>query len=287
MSQGLVFGQQHADGSFLSEARSGAALIPYSNGAATALCLEALWPHREELRLAPGLGAALDFLERCERSDRPGHFGRHPETAAPAWMRDRPSPDLDATALIAVTLYRYGRRSLKDLQAVYCKAMLPVRLDQIPADAEPWHDYDIFGSWLEPDLLDNPVDLIANINALVLLELLGQPMPEIPAIRLMLWRALDWAGEDKERMQRLSPWHPEPVELLCALERAERLGVGGLERAIRQLRQLDWVRRDLDSETPLALHKSPDGITSWSCPLLHELRRADPTGSGRILRRVQ
>ncbi|WP_172328294.1 hypothetical protein [Mangrovicoccus sp. HB161399] len=288
MTPGFIRAHQRADGAFLSELLPDSGRSAESNGAVTALCLDAIWPQREDVQLDAGIAAALDYLESCETPDRPGHFCLYPGAARPTWMAEALPPELDATALIAVTLHRYGRRSLGDLQAIYREALVPVRLEQLTAASEPWHDYDVFGTWLVPDMLDNPVDVAANVNALVLLELLGQPMPEIPAIRLMLARALDWAGSSKERMQRLSPWHPEPVELLRALERAERLGVGGLGHMAAGLRQLDWVQADLAAEEPLALRGAGDGRHSWSCELLHELRRSEPgSGTVRRLRRVQ
>ncbi|WP_201742235.1 hypothetical protein [Mangrovicoccus ximenensis] len=286
MTPGLIRANQRADGAFLSEVLLENGRLAESNGTVTALCLDAIWPSREDPLLAEGIAAALGYLESCETPGRPGHFGLHPAGTRPVWSGASRSPELDATALIAVTLHRYGRRSLADLQAIYREALVPVRVDQLTAASEPWHDYDVFGSWLVPDLLGNPVDVTANVNTLVLLELLGQPMAEIPAIRLMLARALEWAGGSKARVQRLSPWHPEPVELVRALERAERLGVGGLSHMIAELRKLCWVRKDLESEAPLPLRGAGDGHPAWCCKLLHELRRSDPAPVRR-LRSVQ
>ncbi len=287
MMAALVRSHQRDDGAFLSESLPGGTGRAGGNGAATALCLDALWPRREDPQLAGAISSALAFLEGCELAERPGHFCLQP-ALSPEGAEPARRPELDVTALIAVALHRYGRRSLADLQEIYRGALLPVRLEQITGSSEPWHDYDVFGSWLVPDLLENPVDVISNVHALVLLETLGQPMPEIPAIRLMLARGLDWAGSSKQRMQHLSPWHPEPVELLRALERADGLGVGGLSHMIGDLRRLDWMQRDLAADEPLALRGSGDGTERWGCALLRELRQSAPgTAQVRMLRRVK
>ncbi|MBE3640497.1 hypothetical protein [Mangrovicoccus algicola] len=266
---------QRPDGAFLSQAAASVGRgADAGSGIATALCLELLWPRREAPELAPVLRAALDYLERCEIAGQPGAYGGH------AGAR---GPDLRASVLISGILYRFGRRSLADLQMVYRRMLVPARIEDLGGAPMPWLDYDVFGR--KAGAAGPVADLVANLDALAMLHQLGQPMAEIPAIRLMLARGMVWAGSSMTRMRALMPDHPEPAELLWAIERAERAGVEGLSHFAASLRRLDWLCRALETAEP-PLVGCEDG-QGWSCALLHDLRRGgDDAGLAPMLRRV-
>ena len=133
--------------------------------------------------------------------------------------------------------------------------------------------------------VNNPIDLTVNVNLLVLLQKTCQVNVEVNAIRGMLDAGLAWAGASKSRARLLTPWYPEPVELLFALERAARFGVVSLDKYICALRGLDWVRADLTSETVLPVCGSNDRRFKWYCSGLDRLRRLAQSGrrtSGRL-----
>lgn len=263
---------QAPSGAFLSEVTLSDGRGQDENGFVTALCCEALWPWRHD----PGIGAALEraltYLERCADPDQPLLYRFYPKAGHPDWIGVTLPPDADDTALIATVLHRYGRLSVAELRNIYHHALCQARIGFVSERSTYWHDPGGFETWICPHVIDNKIDLTVNVNVLVLLEKICQPTPESNSIRGMLAKALDWMGESKARAAQVTPWYPEPIELLYALERAARFGVQDLEPHIVTLRRLDWVRRDLASNDIRAVCGSDDGRFKWYCDGLDRLR---------------
>lgn len=272
-----VLAAQAASGAFVSWVGLRDGPMRDENGFVTAITCELLWPWRRDPGVAAALDRAFGFLQRCRAGDATAGYGFYPADAYPGWMTVRLPPDADDTALIGCVLYRYGRLDRRGLRQLRHGPVARARLTYLDERSPGWHKTGISLTWIDDDAWHNPVDLIVNVNVLTLLETNNKNCIDATATRAMIGAALAWAGGSRARLGHLTPWYPDPAELLFALERARRLGVVGLEHEIAALHRLDWVSDAINGARARVLCGSGDGRFQWTSPVvdrLHAIMRA-------------
>jgi hypothetical protein len=104
---------------------------------------------------------------------------------------------------------------------------------------------------------------------LALLYALGlERIPGVGESLTGLLAGLAWAGSSTLRWHSLSPFYPEPEELVRALEHAARCGVPGLSEGARTARRI-CPRESLDAVCSMAY-----GSPTWHSLELAALRRS-------------
>ena len=262
-------GWQTASGAFTSRIVFGEREEDDANGFVTALVLR-------HLPALPELDAlsrrALDFLERCESTSLPGAFGFWPVGERPAWAGRVPT-DIDDTAIMNLELARHARRSREAAQRVVYERLMPSLLSEVTQPAPPWIIPLVFPTWLaEGSHRQNPVDCCVNANVVALMRWCGlTALPGYQEACAMIDAALAWAGDDMMRLTTLTPYYPNPQELLYALSHAVACGVKELGQAHARL------------STLMARHLVPPRLQGvvcgnayrgpyWVCPALEALR---------------
>ncbi len=181
-------------------------------------------------------------------------------------MAPRLAPDADDTALFNLALLRAAEIDRAEVARVICDILRPFRLTFRNERSEPWHRVKVLETWLDSQAFRNPVDCTVNVNVLTLLHASGVDWPEAAAITEMLFAAVDWAGALKARAAKLSPWYPDPIEFVFAVERAAKENVPQMAALLNLLHDLDWVARDKTKNLPIC--GSSDGRIVWTCPAL-------------------
>jgi hypothetical protein len=265
-----VLAAQQDDGSFLSYVRLSSGAIDDRNAFATALVLDRLRGAAYRPDIVAARNRALDFLQGCADLSCQGRFGFYGAGNQPAWMLPRLAPDADDTALCNLALLRAGRIDRTEVCRVIREVLLPFRLLYRNERSQPWHRIGAFLTWLDPSSFPNPVDCTVNVNVLMLLHLSSELWPEAGAITEMLHAAVDWAGGSKTKAAKLSPWYPEPIEFVFAIERAAAAGVPRMAEISVHLQRLEWVVQDKPKDLPIC--GSRDGHIVWTCPALSSAR---------------
>jgi hypothetical protein len=265
-----VLAAQQANVAFLSYVRLSVGPTEDHNGFATALVLDCL-------RQAPDLPAilaardkALEFLESCADPSCPGRFGFYAAGNQPGWMVPRLAYDADDTALFNLALLQGARVDSAEVVRVIRDILHPFRLIFRNERSDPWHRVGAIETWLDARTYRNPVDCTVNVNVLTLMHASGADWPEAAAITEMLFAAVDWAGTLKARAAKLSPWYPDPIEFVFAVERAAKARVPQMAALSNRLQRLDWVARDKGKNLPIC--GSSDGRIVWTCPVLSTAR---------------
>jgi hypothetical protein len=247
------------------------------NGFATALVLR-------HLRRLPALTEAgevrrraLDFLERCAAPGWPGAFGFWPADERPTWARNVPA-DIDDTCIISLELAVHGRRALSDVRQTVFEVLMPALLTEVEQPGPAWLHPLVFPTWLGPaSHRANPVDCCVNVNAVALMAWCGLAhLPGYGEACALLDRGLAWAGDNWSRLTSLTPYYPNPLELLHALEHAVFSGAIELHAARERLRSI-LARPALRMHAQIppisgALCGNAYGGPYWYCPAL-ELAR--------------
>lgn len=266
----LAIPEQSASGAFVSLVHRPLGATLDENSFVTALVCEALYPWRAQPKVALALKAGLDYLEQCASTQIRGAFGFWPEGRHPDWIARALPPDVDDTALCHSVLGLYGRSVGFSMDSF--AAIANARCSYLDERNQPWHRLGVYETWLGQAGAANPIDLTVNVNVLAMAERVALPLAGSRAIRDMLHQSLAWAGAKKARLGVLTPWYPQPIEILFALERAARLGVGGLGSYITTLRSQIWVQSDLASGDNLPVCGSSDKRFTWYCKGLGALR---------------
>ena len=265
-----VLAAQKNDGAFLSYVHLKTGAIEDWNGFATALILDCLQKAENTPEINVARERAIGFLENCESLAQPGQFGFYPRGEQPKWMVPKLPDDADDTALFNLALLRAGRIEQVKAQRVITDILHPFRLTYLSERSEPWHQIGVFETWIDSASFRNPVDCTVNTNVLTLLHASGGNWPETTAITKMLYAAVDWAGTFRARAGRLSPWYPNPIEFVHALDRAAAVGVPQIDALVARLHCLDWVRKDIERDLPIC--GSSDRRIVWTCSALTRAR---------------
>jgi len=265
-----VLAAQQADGAFLSYVHLKKGPTEDYNGFATALVLDCLCQAPDLPAILSARVRALEFLQGCADPSCMGRFGFYPPGKQPGWMVPRLACDADDTALFNLALLRAGWVDRAEAARVIRDILRPFQLTFRNERSEPWHRVGAFETWLDARIYRNPVDCTVNVNVLTLLHASGTDCPEAAAIAEMLFAASDWAGALKARATKLSPWYPDPIEFVFAVERATKANVPQMAALANQLQRLGWVARDKAKNLPIC--GSSDGPIFWTCPALATAR---------------
>lgn len=251
----------------LSEVSLGGQRLPDRNGFVTALGVRAL-----RRRGLPVPAPLLDALERC-RSAR-GGYRFWPLHARPHWAPDLPD-DADDTAIMLLELLHAGRVERAEARRVACLTIARRRVATFPLLRPPWLRPGVFATWSRDGVRRDLVDCTATANMLALFATLD--LSHLPGVREageMLAAAVRWAGDDALRAASLSPFYPDPVEFVLALDHAAECGARGLAALHRQAAATQWGSdAALRSTQPdHAVCGSPYGVAVWRSPELASLR---------------
>jgi hypothetical protein len=247
------------------------------NGFATALVLRHLRRLPDQTEEDGVQGRALDFLERCASPRLPGAFGFWPPDERPAWAWSVPE-DIDDTAIINQELAVYGRRTLSEVHRVVYEVLMPTLLPEVDPLGPPWIHPLVFPTWLGQDPHNsNPVDCCVNVNVAALMSWCG--LTHLPGYReacALLDSGLDWARDNFLRLTSLTPYYPNPRELLYAMEHAVSSGAVALQSALERLRAIlaqhapRW--RAQNPHLQGALCGNAYGGPYWYCSALEAVR---------------
>lgn len=240
---------------------------PDVNGFVTALGVRAL---RLSGRYVPP--PMLDALETCRTEQ--GGFRFWPSAHRPHWAPDLPD-DADDTALMTLELYLLGRLSREEARRIACISLVRNRVRRIDGAGPPWRRVGVFKTWARESTETDLIDCTAHANVLALMATLN--LLHLPGVRetyTMLEAALDFARDDAERANSLSPFYPHPAEFVLALAHAQRCGAFDLaplaQRAARTPWGRDAVLQAYDSN--YAICSNPYGKAFWYSPKLASIR---------------
>jgi hypothetical protein len=259
--------QQTASGAFRSRIVSPGRTEEDENGFVTALVLRHLPAGAEldEIR-----DNALGFVERCAVPALPGAFGFWPADRQPAWARRVPA-DVDDTAIMNLLLAQHGRRSKEQVQQVVYERLMPALVLEVDTPAPPWIRPLVFPTWLGAGT-HNPVDCCVNVNVLAVMHWCGlTALPGYQEACAMIDAALAWAGDDPLRLSTLTPYYPNPQELLFALAHAVACGVTSLAPSCARLRS-SLARRAVPPDRRNVVCGNAYRGPYWVCDALEMLR---------------
>lgn len=217
---------------------------------------------------------ALDFLTACEI--RPSHFSFWPPDAHPQWMKNQKiCADIDDTAIITELLYKFGRISRMQVRQTLAQ-MNGYQVRQVDprlkAGQHQWAECQSFYTWMQDDNDISQLDCCVNTNALILLHRLaddgGVMPPACTRILNMLSQAVQWSGDDFDRLSLLTPYYAHPGEWHATLIYARQAGVPQLTPVIIALAR--WQLPAGQPESPL--YRRHDGRYLWTSPVLNHFR---------------
>jgi len=277
----LLLSLQAESGAFASTVHSGKDSLSDYNGFVTALVLRELEPVAGLHGWDAPLGRALDFLEECESPARPGMFFFWPPDRWPLWAPGIPE-DCDCTATMASELVHYGRMGLDKARAIAANALLPYRVDtERKTPEKPWIRTGVFLTWHYSGPAPNPVDIVVNVNVAAFLAQTGSTHhPAYGQACQMIFDGIRWCNRRWENLERLSPYYPEPWELIFALHHALRRGAADLEASIAELRQ--FPAPALADDPSKILFGMADRSTLWASTALWAARRVAMNSAGRV-----
>jgi hypothetical protein len=249
---------------------------PDRNGFATVQVLRALGPRARRVLGTGAWSAALGALRAC-RNPATGAFRFWPIGERPRWAPDLPD-DADDTALMAVALWSAGALPAADLRRLACYTVVRHRLAAIVQPGPAWPRVGAFKTWMRPGLEPDMADCTVNANVVAMLAAAGLTrVPGYGEACAMIDDAVRWAGHDAVRAATLSPFYPEPGELVLAVEAAVAAGAEPL-RSIALLMEHSplWreQRRRACAPDPV-ICGSPYGRVTWRSKAVGIARAAE------------
>jgi hypothetical protein len=169
--------------------------------------------------------------------------------------------DADDTAIMASELLRHGSISFQTATSIALTALLPYRLKQVP-DNHPWIRPGVFMTWLGL-ANSNPIDCCVNVNVVAFLSQIG--LSEAPGYMeacAMVGDAVRWSAGQRDRLESLCPYYPNPLELLYAVRSAVRNGAAALQEPLVTLEEYRGTGHSRDSTGPL--FSNSDRSIVWS-----------------------
>lgn len=253
---------QADSGAFQSTVHRGGLSADDYNGFVTALVLRELEPLAGLPALRDPFRRALDFMAECEAPSRVGFFAFWPQSQWPLWAPLIPE-DSDCTATIASELLHYGRIDLERAREIAMTALVPYRLENPPDPGDkPWIRTGAFLTW-QIRSVPNPMDCVVNVNVLAFLAQIGfQHQPGYSDACKMVSDAVSSTAGRWECLEQLSPYYPEPAELVAALKNALRRGAGSLRPCFEELER--FPSRHFHNDPSNILFSMADRSTLWS-----------------------
>jgi hypothetical protein len=202
-----------------------------------------------------------------------GGFQFWPENCGPPWAPALPD-DCDDTALATLELFHAGYLSRDDARRIACFNLVRHRVRSTTVTGPPWRRVGCFKTWARDETEVDLIDCTAQANVLALMAALDLlHLPGISETCAMLQSALDFAGDNAQRAQSLSPFYPTPAELVMALSHAVSCGVQVLTECTHRAATSAWGRNAMRLSTspnhPVC--SSPYGGTLWFAPKLATL----------------
>jgi hypothetical protein len=262
-----IASSQHFDGSFpsLVLTKRQQPRVDH-NACVTGLVVRALGRDVLPSQLHGARERALDYLEGCERSAFPNAFGFWPERTEPG----RPG-DADDTSIVAVELYRHGRRSRDWLRNVALRVLMAFRVQPSEEVRPEWVRVGAFLTWLRPSPA-NVVDALVNANVAALFALAHlRHVSAYGSAVAMVNSAIAWTRGSLQRTRLIAPYYAHPGEFFHALAHALDCGAIELQPAVNLLQE--WLRRDKSLEENRPVCCAPYGETIWTAPVLQLARQ--------------
>jgi hypothetical protein len=273
-----LLAEQSSSGGFRSFVHLGLRIEEDWNLFTTALVLRSLAVvDRDDERLSASRERALDYVSGCESRAQPGAFGFWPRDSRPAWVNDLPE-DADDTAICTLELLRYGRRDKKFAKRAACLRLVKHRLESVDPPAPCWLRPGVFVTWLGDRSRRHAIDCCVNANVVALLA--GAGLSHLPGYReacSMIEDAIVWATDSKIRLSSITPFYPDPDELLHAIEHAVGWGAAELGPAMAKLRgQLSTNVAEFHRDRPIC--SNAYGAVYWTSPAVQIARQLSRTG---------
>jgi hypothetical protein len=265
---------QDGDGFFSSRVRGGGLDTEDRNGFATAQVLRALGGNARRVLGARGFAAALAALEACRNPDT-GGFRFWPLGRRPAWAPDLPD-DADDTALMALALWRAGLLGPPELGRLACRTVVRHRLSATAQPGPAWPRIGAFKTWMRHGAEPAIADCTVNANVVALLAAAGlRGVSGYAQACGMIADGVAWADGDERRAQSLSPFYPEPGELVLAVEAAAQHGAEEMEPVLATMAASPLWRglRQRSCGPEPAICGSPYGLVRWTSIAVARARR--------------
>lgn len=229
-----VLAEQAPNGAFYATVLHHGKRFLDANGRFTCLIISELEKLPQEEPIAEAIERGLEYLIRCRRKADASLFNFYPEGEVPKWAKNQNASRTDDTALAALTLHRHGMMSSVDLEEVVI-ALDEHRLVTRPDNAQPWIYPGAYQTWLDSRICPNPVDCCVNANIATFLRATGRD--DHPGYRSATATVVAGVCEAMEKpmlTKFLSPYHPDPNELLQAMRRAVVVGVTEFESLVEE-----------------------------------------------------
>lgn len=237
------------------------------NSFTTALIISTLSEFNTNPQIHNACEKGIDFLLSCENPKGSGMFGFYPVNLQPKWIPEFLPPDIDDTALCSLALFYNGYWERDQLKHQVEKVLEPYRLKQKTLGME-WFKAGVYPTWLDRKRMSNPIDICANMNAATLIK--EAQIDSTNEIFEMVNSAFNWVGNDNTKMQLITPFYPNPIELYYSLQRAEEAGLSEAGKAIESLKLLPW-KMNSGLDEPICCSIGGDVI--WKSPILQYTRQ--------------
>jgi hypothetical protein len=271
-----VLASQAPSGAFRSTVQCDGKSFADENGFITALVLRELGRLPASFDLFSHRERALDFLEACESLSSPGAFHFYPPGNEPQWMGTRLAPDADDTALIVLELLKHRRVSQEIADRIIDEVLEPHRLHYRPGDTPDWARQGAYKTWLDISARPNPIDCCVNANVAALLKFSGRDHHTgyKAACETVLY-GVRCAGSAPRLARMLTPYYPQPVELLYAMRRALAVGVKEFGDVADGFSRQQFASVDMQECWPRQrpICGSLGGKVFWTCPALQIARQ--------------
>jgi hypothetical protein len=269
-----IVSAQASDGSFPSLLVSGNETSTDYNACITGLVARALGGEQLPDRLHRTRERALDYLETCEKSAMPGAFGFWPESSHRMKAIDPPG-DADDSAIVAIELYRHGRRSREWLKRIALRVLMPFRVQASEEVRPEWIRVGAFLTWLRPSPA-NVVDSLVNANVAALFALAGlRQLSAYSDAVAMVHASITWTAGSAQRARLVAPYYPDTGEFYRTLDYAVGCGAVELKPTLALVEQ--WFGTDTHPEEHRPVCSAPYGDTVWTAPVLQWARRMLPS----------
>lgn len=239
------------------------------NSFTTALVISILSHFNADPQIHNTCKKGIDYLLSCENPKNSGMFGFYPVNLQPKWINEFLPPDTDDTALCSLALFYNGYWERNQLTHQINKVLKPYQLKQ-KAPGMEWFQVGAYPTWLDRKRINNPIDICVNINVATLIKESQIENHNTDKIFEMVNSAFNWVGNDHKKMQQITPFYPDPLELYYSLQRAEEAGLSEASKALLNMKILPW---SMSSSLNTPICGSIGSEVIWKSPILQMTRQ--------------
>jgi len=239
------------------------------NSFTTALVIDILSDFNTLPQISKACKKGSDFLLKCENPKGSGMFGFYPANLQPKWINEFLPPDTDDTALCSLALFHNGYWNRDQLKHQVINVLKRYQLRDKPVGME-WFKAGVYPTWLDRKRMHNPIDVCVNINVATLIKEAQIIDYNVDIIFDMVNSAIDWGRKNPSRIQEITPFYPNPIELYYSLQRAKNAGLSEASIPITNLKLLQWKFTSYYN-TPIC-SSIGNGII-WKSPILQSARQ--------------